>query len=118
MPHTPLEQTCPAAHTDPTLLPWQLPLAPQKFGFVFGSMHVGVPCRLQSTRPCWQLVWHVPAEHTSPCGHFWPADPEPFVPHPAVAPQLEMLVLGSMHRPPHAISPVGQLMVHRPPEHA
>jgi hypothetical protein len=60
---------------------------------------------------------HELSMHPNPVVHVNPAMP-PLTPQPAVAPQYVLLLVGSMHEPPHATSVPGQpqpLVVHTAP---
>jgi hypothetical protein len=54
--------------------------------------------------------------HASPGPHWLPGLP-PVVPHPSVAPQCWLLVVGSIHAPLQLTSPPGQDTEHTPPLH-
>jgi hypothetical protein len=72
---------------------------------------------MQSTRPDPHDELHAPAEHTLPAEHDVPGDPASPTPHPAVAPQYWLLLVGSMQSPWHATSPGGHEIEHTPPAH-
>lgn len=91
--HTvPAPQAMPAL---PPIAPPQPAVAPQLLGLVRRSMQVPP----QSICDPGQETWHVPLAQTLPLPHAVPAVP-PVTPHPAVAPQYDRLVSGSMHVPP------------------
>lgn len=106
--HAPFVQICPAVHCV---------AAPQ----VVVLQNVGSDARVrqtpspQSTCPEGQDVAQAPATQTRPPEQTVPAElPPSSVPHPAVAPQKEELVCGSMHAPLHAIVPAVHESVHTP----
>jgi hypothetical protein len=85
----------------------QTPLAPQKLRLLVGSMQAAP----QSTCPDGQA--HVDPAHTAPVPtvelQMVPELPVPPTPQPAVAPQWEASVDGSMQTPPHSICVPGQV---------
>ncbi|HEX7481435.1 MAG TPA: hypothetical protein VF331_26770 [Polyangiales bacterium] len=105
----PLEQICPAPHTAPTFAARQSPLAPQKELLLRGSRQVP----LQLIRPAWQLRSHVPFEQISPAWHTLPTC---VVEQSALAPQKELLLLGSTQVPLQLMRPVWQVRLHVPLE--
>jgi hypothetical protein len=91
----PLLHTCPATQTLPSFAPWQSPKAPQYPRSVCGLIQVPpqLICEPGQDTP------HVPPLQTLPAGQTAPPLPTSPVPQPAVAPQFNRLVLGSMHVP-------------------
>jgi hypothetical protein len=96
--HVPFEQTWPAWQTLPECVPEQSALAPQKELLLRGSMHVP----LQSMSSVWQDRLHVPFEQIWPA---WQTLPECVPEQSALAPQWELLLLGSMQAPLQLTSP-------------
>jgi hypothetical protein len=117
----PLAQTVPAVQTLPAVPASATPqpaVAPQKLGLVVGSTHVACPLTVQRTRFFAQVAWQVPTEQISPPPQVVPAVPASPTPHPGVAPQKVLLLVGSTQAPLQATCPGGQLMAHTPPPHA
>jgi len=107
-PQVPALQTSPAGQAVPAVVPVHAPLAPQFELLVCGLMQV--PPQLTSVPR--QETPHVPPLQTSPAGHTAPT----VIPVQApLAPQLELLVSGSMQVPPQLTSVPGHEMPHTLP---
>jgi hypothetical protein len=68
---------------------------------------------LQLMKPAWQSTPHALPLQMLPAPHALPALP-PGAPHPGVAPQKLLFVVGSTHVPPQLMRPTWQLGLHVP----